>query len=105
MTRVEVPERVSSNGRIRVAFQRDPHLEKANQTIHRLFPTVLVLNKGAHYIEDVRFLERVRDSLDVARDWLSRCQEHGIKCHFFWRTTAPGVPHCTNFTKPVTTVL
>jgi hypothetical protein len=64
-------------------------------------PQVLVLNRGAHYKRDERYVRELRATLDVVEEWLGRCHQLKIKCHFFWRTTVPGHIHCHQFTEPV----
>jgi GDSL/SGNH-like Acyl-Esterase family found in Pmr5 and Cas1p len=60
-----------------------------------------VLNRGAHYKADAAYLEEWRRTLDVVEEWLARCKQLKIKCHFFWRSTVPGHHHCHDFTEPV----
>jgi len=66
-------------------------------------PTVLILNQGAHYMNDTLLLENLRSNVAAVEQWLDRCDQLQIKCHFFWRTTVPGHPHCS--TDPTATSL
>jgi len=65
------------------------------------FPTVLILNTGAHYRYDTDLLYGLRRTLPVLKQWQSDCTRRRLKCHLFWRTTVPGHPDCINFTEPV----
>jgi hypothetical protein len=91
-------------GRSRIVYRRDDYLLKVR---HALFesesniPQVLVLNRGAHYANDTDLMIGVRSALDVVEEWLDRCDQLKIKCHFFWRTTVPGHHHCHTFKAPV----
>jgi hypothetical protein len=43
----------------------------------------------------------LNSTLNVVVEWLGRCDQLKIKCHFFWRTTVPGHIHCRTFKHPV----
>jgi hypothetical protein len=100
------------DGHARIVYRRDDDLSKvrnavlegggesSNGTIR--IPQVLVLNRGAHYVSDTELLAGIRSTLDVVEEWLGRCDQLNIKCHFFWRTTVPGHPRChDSFKGPV----
>jgi hypothetical protein len=90
-------------GRSRVVYRRDDRLSQLHHALlenETSVPQVLVLNRGAHYDNDTVLLENVRENLAVVEKWQDRCDELGIKCHFFWRTTVPGHPGCWNDTTP-----
>ena len=67
------------------------------------FPVMTVLNNCAHYSHESRYLANVGHALDVIVAWQQLCAQRNLtSCPFFWKTTAPGIPNCTNnFTKPV----
>jgi GDSL/SGNH-like Acyl-Esterase family found in Pmr5 and Cas1p len=89
-------------GRTAIRYRRDDRLTNLRDALSAKWslPTVLILNRGAHYVEDEEHLQNVRDNLVHVRAWLDTCESHGLQCHFFWRTSVPGHPHCANFTKP-----
>lgn len=90
------------NGRTRIVYRRDDKLRNLTDSIQSTFPNVLVLNRGAHYVNDTVHLEDIRHNLDEVRAWQRECREtYNMKCHFFWRTSVPGHPECGNFTEPV----
>jgi len=85
-----------------IAYRRDDTLSEMQSAIKQSFPTVLVWNRGAHYTNDSDFQTGIEKVLLDVEAWKRTCSELGIRCHLFWRTTAPGHPHCqSNFTKPV----
>lgn len=65
------------------------------------FPTVLILNTGAHYRNDTDLIHGLQQTLPVLKQWKSDCAKRQLKCHLFWRSTVPGHPNCANFTEPV----
>ena len=75
------------------------------------FPTVLVLNRGAHYRNDTELASGLRRMFPVIKQWQMDCDKRETKCHLFWRTSVPGHPNCTTtsddnstqprFTEPV----
>ncbi|GAX12109.1 hypothetical protein FisN_15Lh198 [Fistulifera solaris] len=89
-------------GRTRVVYRRDDKLQNVTEAIQSTFPTVLVLNRGAHYVNDTILLDDIRHNLQEVKQWLKDCdQKYHMKCHFFWRTSVPGHPECGTFPKPV----
>jgi hypothetical protein len=81
---------------VRLVFRRDDHLEYLQQAIQDDFPTVLILNRGAHFVNDTKYIDQLREKvLPIVQDWLQTCKTvYGIKCHFFWRTSVPGHAGC-----------
>jgi hypothetical protein len=72
-------------------------LDFVQQAIQDDFPTVLILNRGAHYVNDTMHVNKLRyETLPIVQEWLNKCQNvyGGMKCHFFWRTSVPGHPGC-----------
>jgi hypothetical protein len=92
---------LACGGKTKFIWRNDAHLENITDSIMNDFPTVLILNRGAHFKNDTILMPGIRQSLQEVRDWLALCAERGLKCHFFWRTTVPGHPGCGNFTEPV----
>jgi hypothetical protein len=92
------------SGKSRVVYRRDDRLTQLHHALlenETSIPQVLVLNRGAHYDNDTVLMENLRANFAVVEKWQDRCDELGIKCHFFWRTSVPGHPECWNDTKPV----
>ena len=87
---------------VRLVYRRDDKLEDLEYALQQDFPTVLVLNRGAHYTNDTELLQNIQQNLDILHKyWWKVCQQHGLQCHMFWRTSVPGHPHCQQFTQPV----
>eukprot|EP00977_Amphora_coffeiformis_P016045 scaffold4860_cov171-Amphora_coffeaeformis.AAC.7 len=86
----------------RLVYRRDDKLEELKNALVQDFPTVLVLNRGAHYTNDTVLLGNVYKNIEILNKyWWKPCEQHGLQCHFFWRTSVPGHPHCEQFTEPV----
>jgi hypothetical protein len=83
-------------GSVRLVYRRDDHLEFLQQAIADDFPTVLILNRGAHYVNDTHHVQQLRHVvLPIVQEWWNTCRTvYGIQCHFFWRTSVPGHPGC-----------
>lgn len=91
-----------------VLYRRDDYLRELDAVLSskpqndqqdRHFPTVLILNRGAHYVPDEELLVDIRKVIQQVRRWLTRCEEdYEIQCHFFWRTTVPGHLGCNDKT-------
>jgi GDSL/SGNH-like Acyl-Esterase family found in Pmr5 and Cas1p len=93
------------DGHTRLVYRRDDYLDNLRDALlvdpGSNLPQVLILNRGAHYVNDTELLTGIRATLDVVEEWLGRCDQLEIKCHFFWRTTVPGHHHCRTFRAPV----
>ena len=91
------------DGSTYVAFKRTDDLNRVHETVDiDFFPTILILNRGAHYVPDEQLLKELNVTFHHVKEWLQRCRQvHGIKCHFYWRTTVPGHVGCKDFTEPV----
>lgn len=92
------------DGRTKFVWRNDPRLENITDSIQTDFPTVLILNRGAHFQNDSALLQGIRQNIEEVRDWFEFCQQGNFKCHFFWRTSVPGHPGCENFTEPVNNI-
>ena len=87
---------------VRLVYRRDDKLEDLKHAIVQDFPTVLVLNRGAHYTNDTMLLDNVYKNIEVLNKyWWKACEQHGLQCHLFWRTSVPGHPLCEQFAEPV----
>ena len=102
-SRTELVVQSICDGATPVAFHRTDGLEDLNTTIFQdFFPTILILNRGAHYVPDDRLRRELQSTFHVVKEWLRTCQqEYGLTCHFYWRTTVPGHYDCKNFSGPV----
>lgn len=90
------------NRNVRLVYRRDDKLEDLKHALEQDFPTVLVLNRGAHYTNDTMLIDNIYKNIEILNKyWWKPCERHGLQCHFFWRTTVPGHPHCEQFTKPI----
>jgi hypothetical protein len=93
------------DGHTRLVYRRDDYLDNLRDALlvdpGSNLPQVLVLNRGAHYVNNTELLTGIRATLDVVEEWLGMCDQLEIKCHFFWRTTVPGHHHCRTFRAPV----
>ena len=88
---------------VRLVYRRDDKLLELKDAVTKDFPTVLVLNRGAHYTNDTDLLENIYSNLEILQKyWWKPCEQYGLQCHLFWRTSVPGHPHCEQFTEPVT---
>ena len=90
----------------RIVFRNDPRLIWVADSIQDDFPMVLVLNRGAHYVNDTELLRGMNQTIGVLRQWQDSCRRLGFQCFLYWRTTVPGHPRCAalNETKPVHSV-
>lgn len=94
---------LACKNKVRLVFRRDDQLRNVTDAIRNAFPQVVVMNRGAHYVNDTSLLKDLKKNFDEIRDWKERCDQSNIKCHFLWRTTVPGHPLCntTKYAHPV----
>lgn len=69
------------------------------QMFEERFPTMVILNTGAHYQSDSAFSSNVKQALHQMKEWQELCKN--LTCPLFWQTSTPGIPYCKTFTKPV----
>jgi hypothetical protein len=94
-------------GQTSVVYRRDDQLSKlpavwqkqqqqasTATSSHYSFPTVLILNRGAHYVNDTMLLAGIRRNLNQVDEWMQECRVLQVDCHFFWRTSVPGHVGC-----------
>lgn len=95
--------KLACKNQVRLVFRRDDKLMNLTAAIESTFPQVLVMNRGAHYVNDTRLISEIQQNIKVLKIWKNRCREMGIKCHLFWRTSVPGHPLCDqkNYTQPI----
>jgi len=85
------------NGTVRLISQRDFFLQHIAANVIRYKPDIIVLNRGAHYVADDELMNDMgKRIIPEVRAWRESCPE----CLFVWRTTVPGHPNCTHYTKP-----
>eukprot|EP00977_Amphora_coffeiformis_P016047 scaffold4860_cov171-Amphora_coffeaeformis.AAC.9 len=91
------------NTNTRIVFRNDPRLKYISDSIQADFPLVIVLNRGAHYVNDTTLLPDIRANIKELQEWQQTCRRMAMGCHLYWRTTVPGHPRCTVFneTEPV----
>ena len=91
------------NNKVRLVFRRDDKLRNITDALRNTFPQVIVMNRGAHYVNDTSLISDLKNNFDEIKEWQMTCKQLGMKCHFLWRTTVPGHPLCNtrNYTKPV----
>lgn len=88
---------------VQTVFKTDFPLHKISEEVETSRPSVLVLNRGAHYIPDEELLTSLREhTLPALLQWNRQCIR--AVCLLVWRTTVPGHPNCQNFTQPATSV-
>jgi hypothetical protein len=84
----------------KILYRRDDKLQNVTGSILQDFPTVLVLNRGAHWVPDDELIGDIRKNIaELKEHWIPKCIENRMKCHFFWRTAVPGHPFCYEKTK------
>lgn len=93
--------KLACNNTVRIAFRRDDLLTNVSAAIQETFPQVLVVNRGAHFINDTRFIPALTRNLEEINEWYVSCQRMNMTCHLFWRTSVPGHPRCDAFSGPV----
>jgi hypothetical protein len=93
---------------VHVNFHTDFYLTNLTEALagHLGFPTVIVLNRGAHYQPDDQVMDELKTlTLPALVEWNDQCRRlQQQKCLLLWRTTVPGHPFCANFTQPSTNV-
>jgi len=101
------PLRVSKicNGTSMLIGKKDFHLQQVGRIIKEFHPDVMILNRGAHYVSDEQLIQHLNSTVipHIAK-WQDECVLEKKDCHFVWRSTVPGHPYCTQFTKPAESV-
>ena len=90
------------NGTARIAFRRTPNLGRLNEFITLFQPDILILNRGAHYVSDEKFINQsLPTDVKILQMWQRKCRSEGRDCLMIWRTTVPGHPDCWKYKAPV----
>jgi hypothetical protein len=84
----------------RIVFRNDPYLEYVEDSIKTNFPLVLVLNRGAHYVNDTELVRSMEHIIPQLESWAESCESLGVACHLIWRTSVPGHLNCSETDKP-----
>ena len=97
---------VCGNDNVTLVYRWSKHLEGIGKMLEEQFPIMIVMNTGAHYQHDMAHRNSVKHALGLIEGWQQSCQIHLnlTSCPFYWRTTAPGIPKCKTFTKPVNNI-
>jgi hypothetical protein len=87
----------------RIVFRNDPYLRHVGDSIHQDFPQIIVLNRGAHFVDDAELVEGMQLSILAIQAWQAKCKQLELPCLLIWRTSVPGHPQCAalNFTTPI----
>jgi hypothetical protein len=82
-------------GTVTLVWRNDAYLQYLEESIQEDFPHVIVLNRGAHYVDDDVLLHNVTQNLHQLEQWQMNCRARGHRsCLALWRTTVPGTPGC-----------
>jgi hypothetical protein len=82
----------------KLVFRRTNILKDLPQTLQANEPHIVILNRGAHYTPDEKFIPQFQATIAHLQTWQTKCQLNGQKCWLFYRTSVPGHPRCYNFT-------
>jgi len=87
---------------VTIVWRNDPRLEYIiSESIQSNFPQVLILNRGAHYVNDTVLWKDIQGILPELVSWQRTCQKiYENTCHLLWRTSVPGHPFCWHDTQP-----
>jgi GDSL/SGNH-like Acyl-Esterase family found in Pmr5 and Cas1p len=90
-----IQQAICADGLTTVVYRRDDHLLNLADAIRQNFPTVLILNRGAHYVTDDELKRDLVGIIQTVKEWLKTCEKkYQMECHFFWRTSVPGHIGC-----------
>ena len=88
-----------------LVFRTDYFLQNITQEVEMSMPSVIVLNRGAHYTTDKELLDTLQQyTLPALQQWDDKCRRANMKCLLIWRTTVPGHPQCETFTQPAASI-
>jgi hypothetical protein len=73
--------------RVKFVYRNDARLQYVADSIAADFPIVLVLNRGAHYVNDTVLMEQMQETVQALQVWQGACQRRNLTCHLYWRTT------------------
>jgi hypothetical protein len=102
-TKYFVQDRQACNGTVRLIFRRNDNVNKGwvRKIIKETDPDYVVINRGAHYVEDDELMSGIPKLIGVVRNWQTRCKNESKACQLIWRTSVPGHPGCRNRQEPV----
>lgn len=92
------------NRNVTIIYRWTYRLEGIDKMFTQQFPTMIVLNTGAHYMPDDKYRARLNHAIELMEDWQKICRGRNLTCPFYWRTSAPGIPQCMTFTHPVNNI-
>jgi hypothetical protein len=83
-------------------YRRSDTLEHVPSVLKVNEPNVLVINRGAHYVDDQRFMSELFNTIKALQDWQRNCSflRTNQTCWLFVRSTVPGHPQCENYNMP-----
>jgi len=100
----------NNNNNVTLIYRWNKHLNNRGTSVaikdmlNETFPTMIVLNTGAHVQKDIAYHKNMDHTLDLIVGWQKTCQDRNLPCPFFWRTTPPGIFNCKSFTGPVNNI-
>jgi len=88
----------------RLLSRRDDYLTNLQSYVEQYDPHILVINRGAHYVDDNQLRRELNVTISFLEQWQQTCmmeqQQSNKTCLLYVRTTAPGHPLCWNYTEP-----
>jgi hypothetical protein len=89
---------LACNGTVQLAENRRNQLEKLGKDLTNRKPTVVVFNRGAHYVNDTILEQGLRRNIVDLKKWQKGwCVQTSTPCRLFFRTTTPGHRNCSQF--------
>jgi len=108
--KIAIVVNVCGNNHVTLIYRWNKHLMKEGTSVaienilKETFPTMIVLNTGAHYQPNNSYHDNIDHALHLIGSWQEMCQNRNLPCPFFWRTTPPGIFNCKNFVRPVNNI-
>jgi hypothetical protein len=66
-----------------VTYRRDDNLKNLASILEEKFPIILILNRGAHYVQDDELLSDLQDTFLHVQNWQTKCkQQYGFNVTF-----------------------
>jgi hypothetical protein len=92
-------EKYACNGTVEIYLRRDDYLnpQKVDWEVNNKLPTIAVLNRGAHHVDDNSTVRLVQAYIESARTWQRKCHEQNRQCTLVWRTSVPGHVNCGQY--------
>uniref|UniRef100_A0A7S1URL3 Uncharacterized protein n=1 Tax=Grammatophora oceanica TaxID=210454 RepID=A0A7S1URL3_9STRA len=84
----------------RLTFRRDDYLQQIPTILQEQNPNILVLNRGAHYVDDVRLEQGIRENIAQLEAHQRNLTFRNDKFQVVLRLTVPGHPLCKQFQEP-----